>query len=151
MTDETTVAGAATRWALERIGDRSHAGRCLAFVEDAIERPNGIEVFGGSTAQESAKQYGPEPYLPDAPPVSGSLVFYECEGPADGAWRTWGHVGMALGDGRVVHAWDEVRVDDATAIEGLPPRAGWSPARLLGWVPLSRVLEGHRQRRWDDA
>jgi cell wall-associated NlpC family hydrolase len=151
MIDEAIVANVATRWALERIGDRSYAGRCLAFIEDAIERPNGIEVFGGSTARESAEQYGPGPYRPDAPPPSGSLVFYACEGPADGAWRDWGHVGLALGDGRVVHAWDEVRVDEAAAIEGLRPRAGWTPARLLGWVPISRVLVGHRPRRWDDA
>jgi len=151
MTDEATFATTATRWALERIGDRAYAGRCLSFVEDAIERPNEVEVFGGSSARESAEQYGPGPYRPDAPPPAGSLVFYACEGPADGAWRDWGHVGMALGDGRVVHAWDEVRVDDATEVEALPPRAGWTPARLLGWVPLSRVLEGHRPRRGTDG
>ncbi len=151
MTDETTVATTATRWALDHIGDPSYAGRCLSFVEDAVERPNEVEVFGGSSARESAERYGPGPYRPEAPPPAGSLIFYACEGPADGAWRDWGHVGMALGDGRVVHAWDEVRVDDATEIEGLPPRAGWTPARLLGWVPLSRVLEGHRPRRWTDG
>jgi hypothetical protein len=151
MTDEAAVADAATRWALERIGDRSYAGRCLAFVEDAIERPNDIEVFGGSTARESAEQYGPAPYRPEAPPPAGSLVFYACEGPADGAWRDWGHVGMALPDGRLVHAWNVVRVDDISAIEALPPRPEWTEARLLGWVPLSRVLEGHRARRWTDG
>jgi hypothetical protein len=151
MTDEAAVANAATRWALDRIGDRSYAGRCLAFVEDAIERPNEIEVFGGSSARESADQYDPELYSAEAPPAAGSLVFYACDGPAAGEWRDWGHVGMALGDGRVVHAWDEVRVDEAAAIEALPPRAAWTPARLIGWVPLTRVLDGHRPRRLGDG
>jgi NlpC/P60 family len=151
MIDETAIANAGARWALDRIGDRSYAGRCLSFVEDAIERPNDMEIFGGSTAQESADQYGPKPYRPTAPPAAGSLVFYSCEGPAEGAWRNWGHVGMALGDGRVVHAWDEVRVDGAADLEALPPRPGWSSARLIGWVPLTRVLHGHRPRRWGDG
>jgi hypothetical protein len=151
MTDEAAVASAATRWALERLGDRMYAGRCLAFVEDAIERPNGIEIFGGSSARESAEQYGPAPVGSDATPPVGSLVFYASEGPAEGAWRDWGHVGLALGDGRVVHAWDVVRVDGVTDVESLSPREGWTSARLLGWVPLSRVLEGHRPRRWSDG
>jgi cell wall-associated NlpC family hydrolase len=151
VTDEAAIARAATRWALDRTGDRSYVGRCLAFVEDAIERANGIEIFGGSTARESAEQYGVGPYRADAPPHAGSLVFYACEGPADGAWRDWGHVGMALGDGLVVHAWDEVRVDEATSIETLPPAAGWTSAQLIGWVSMARVLEGHQPRRWGDG
>jgi cell wall-associated NlpC family hydrolase len=150
MTDEVAAARAATRWALDRLGDRSYGDRCLAFVEDAIERANGIEIFGGSSARESAEQYGPRP-LPEQPVVAGSLVFYACEGPVDGVWRDWGHVGMALGDGRVVHAWDEVRIDRAEDVETLRPRTGWSRPRLVGWVPLSRVLDGHRSRAWGDG
>jgi len=151
MTDEAAVARAATGWAMGRIGDRTYALRCLAFVEDAIERANGIEIFGGSSAQESAEMYGTQPLVSGTPPRAGSLVFYACEGSADGRWRDWGHVGIALGDGRVVHAWDEVRVDPAEDVETLLPRAGWSQPRLLGWVPLSRVLEGHRPRSWADG
>jgi len=30
---------------------------CLAFVEDALERSNEIEIFGGDTAKESADLY----------------------------------------------------------------------------------------------
>ena len=151
MRDESAIADTATRWAVDRMGDRSYSGRCLAFVEDAIERANGIEIFGGSTARESAEQYGPGQYDTDAPPPAGSLVFYSCEGPADGAWRDWGHVGIALGDGRVAHASGVVRADEATQIEALPPVSGWTPARLIGWVPLARVLEGHRPRDWPDG
>jgi cell wall-associated NlpC family hydrolase len=151
MNDEATIADAATRWALAHVGDGSYAQRCLAFVEDAIERASDIEIFGGSSARESADLYGPRPMDSDAPIAAGSLVFYACEGPTEGSWRDWGHVGMALGDGTVFHAWDVVRVDRATAVEMLSPREGWSQPQLLGWVPLSRVLEGHRRRRWADG
>ena len=139
---------AAVAWALGRVGERTYPLRCLAFVEDAYERPNGIEVFGGDSAAESAARYATEPYDPLAPPPAGAFVFYACGGPVDGTYRDWGHVGLALGDGRVVHAWDEVRVDDARQVEDLGPAAGWTAPRLIGWAPPGRILEGHRARDW---
>lgn len=142
------LATAAIDWALRHLGDRGYALRCLAFVEDAYERANGIEVFGGSSATESAALYGLRPYALDDPPPAGALVFYACGGPVDGTWRDWGHVGLALGDGRVVHAWDVVRIDPAGSVEGLEPAAGWTRPRLLGWASLERLLEGHRPSRW---
>jgi cell wall-associated NlpC family hydrolase len=119
-------------------------------VEDAYERPNAIEIFGGDTAAASARQYGTTPYDPAAPPPAGSFVFYACGGPVDGTHRDWGHVGLALGDGRVVHAWDEVRVDDARAVQALRPAAGWTAPRLIGWTPVARILEDHQPRDWAD-
>ena len=110
------LASAAVGWALERVGQPGYALRCLAFVEDALERPNGIEIFGGSSAAESAAQYGLHPFTPGATPPAGSFVFYDAEGPIDGTHRSWGHVGLSLGDGRVVHTWDVIRIDDARAV-----------------------------------
>lgn len=142
------LAAAAIDWALARVGQEGYALRCLAFVEDAYERANEIEVFGGASATESAALYGLSPYVADEPPPAGSLVFYACGGPVDGAWRDWGHVGLALGDGRVVHAWDVVRVDEAAAVGALAPAPGWTAPRLLGWTPAERLLAGHRARAW---
>jgi cell wall-associated NlpC family hydrolase len=122
--------------------------RCLAFVEDAYERPNGIEIFGGDNAAESAERYGTTPYDQSVPPPVGAFVFYACDGPVDGTRQYWGHVGLALGDGRVVHAWDEVRVDDARDLEDLSSAAGWTAPRFVGWTPPTRILEGHRRRDW---
>lgn len=150
MSDEA-LAAAAVDWALARVGDRSYALRCLAFVEDAYERANQIEVFGGATATESAELYGLEPYREDDPPPAGSLVFYAAEGPIGGQRRDWGHVGLALGDGRVIHAWDEVRVDPATELQGLTPAEGWTTPVIIGWTPRDRVLQGHRPRHWADG
>ena len=145
------LAQRAVAWALARRGDPAYAGRCLAFVEDAYERANQIEVFGGSSAAESAELYGTHPYDRASPPPIGSLVFYACSGPLGGVRRPWGHVGLAVGDGRVVHAWDVVRVDAAEAVSALPPAEGWDPAELTGWTPVERVLQGYRPRRWDLA
>jgi cell wall-associated NlpC family hydrolase len=125
--------------------------RCLAFVEDAYERPNGIEIFGAGSAAASAKQYGTTPYDPLTPPPAGAFIFYACGGPVGGVQREWGHVGLALGDGRVVHAWDEVRVDDAREVERLRPEVGWTSPRTLGWTGPERILEGHRRRDWPDG
>jgi len=48
----------AIRWAKEHLGATEYAGRCLSFVEDAYEKGNHVEIFGGSSAQESADEYG---------------------------------------------------------------------------------------------
>jgi cell wall-associated NlpC family hydrolase len=144
-------ASSAVAWALACVGERTYPLRCLAFVEDAYERANETEVFGGASARQSAELYGVEPYRADSPPPVGSLVFYRCSGLQHGEDIDWGHVGIALGDGRIVHAWDEVRADDATAIGSLAPAAGWTKPALLGWTPVERLLSGHRRRSWTDA
>jgi hypothetical protein len=69
----------------------------------------------------------------------------------DGVRRDWGHVGLAMGDGGVVHAWDVVRLDDARAVCALPPAPGWEAPRLIGWAPPAQVLRGHVSRDWDAA
>jgi hypothetical protein len=149
MTLDLTRCGAnAAAWALNHEGSTAYATRCLAFVEDAIERSNGIEIFGGDYAAESARLY--EASLNTDTPPMHALVFYESVGELFGVRRDWGHVGLSLGDGRVVHAWDRVRVDGHRALEGLAPAAGWQPLRWVGWVPLGCALEGARPRTWDE-
>ena len=131
----------AVAWSLEHVGSPSYALRCLSFVEDAYEQPNRIEVFGGATARESADLYRARGNAPDAP--RGSFVFFDTTGPADGELRDWGHVGIALGDGRLVHAWPEVRVDPIDAVPTLPS-GDWSSPRYAGWAGPSTILDGAR-------
>lgn len=50
-----------------------------------------------------------------------------------------GHCGIALGDGRVIHARDKVRIDDYHAIEKLTAVTGDHP-KYIGWVPVAGVL-----------
>lgn len=138
-TDTREYAANAIVWARARLGDTDYATRCLAFVEDAIERSNGIEVFGGDYAAESARLYGSAENS-GVPPL-GALVFYDGVGDIMGTRRNWGHVGLSLGNGLVIHAWDRVRIDDHRAIAALSPAPGWEPLSAAGWAPLSRVLE----------
>lgn len=137
----------AAAWAMSFLGATAYATRCLAFVEDAIERANGLEVFGGDDAAESARMYGAE--ANSGPPPAGALAFYSSVGELFGDRRDWGHVGLSLGGGQVVHAWDRVRIDEYRDLESLTPASGWEPLRWVGWVPLDRVLVGSRPRDWE--
>lgn len=136
----------ALNWAQEQLGTTDYRFRCLAFVEDAYEQSNQIELFGGSTAHESAQEYGV--ISGDEAPPRGAFVFYDCWGVLDevcpGEYRNWGHVGLSLGDGRVIHAWDRVRIDDYHAVELLPGAPGWTSPRYTGWTPVQRALQGCR-------
>ncbi len=138
------IAERAIRWAMPLVGKSGYAGRCLAFVEDAIEQANSLEIFGGDCAAESADIY--EAGNADASPPRGALVFYDWEGPLHGKVRNWGHVGLALEDGKILHAWDRVRIDDCRAVEKLPVPPDSSPLRYRGWAPLERVLLGMQRR-----
>ena len=82
---------------------------CLAFVEDAYEQSNSIEMFGGSTAKESADMYGTTAV---GNPKKGDFVFYNATGPIDGIVKNWGHVGLCIGDEKIIHTWDTIRIDN---------------------------------------
>ncbi len=144
--DYQTYIENAVKWAKEQLGSDAYLFMCLAFVEDAYEKGNAIEIFGGSTATESAEEYGVHTE-PETPPL-GAFVFYACSGPIKGVEKNWGHVGLSCGDGRVIHAWDKVREDDYLAIEHLAGAPGWTSPRYIGWTPVERIMQGHQKRSW---
>ena len=53
----------------------------------------------------------------------------------DESWRD-----ISLGEGRILHAWDMVRIDDYREIEAMTALSGDRP-RYIGWVPIERVLK----------
>jgi cell wall-associated NlpC family hydrolase len=129
--------GRAIAWALDHLGSPNYDLRCLSFVEDAYEKANAIEVFGGSSAKESAELYGAADSEGEPPP--GAFVFFDTHGVVDGVDRDWGHVGLAIGDGRMVSAWEVVRVDriaDFPTVES----GSWSQPVYVGFAPPERVL-----------
>jgi cell wall-associated NlpC family hydrolase len=135
---------AALRWALARSGDVSYRGRCYGFLEDALELAGGIELDGqGTTAKEAALAYG---CRTDGPAPRGAYVFFDATGPLDDVIKNWGHIGLSLGDGRIVHAWDVVRADTVATVERLVGPPGWSPLTYLGWAPIERILVNARRR-----
>jgi len=90
MSYQSYIANA-VKWAREQMGSADYRFRCLAFVEDAYEKANGVEIFGESTAKESAEAFGVKADL--AIPPAGAFVFYDCSGPIDEIEKNWGHVG----------------------------------------------------------
>jgi cell wall-associated NlpC family hydrolase len=129
----------AISWAISNQTDSTYQYKCLAFVEDAYERSNNIEMFGGSTATESAEMYG---YNNGQPP-KGSFVFYSATGPIDGAVKNWGHVGLCIGNNKVIHTWDTIRIDNYLEIELLQNAPGWTQPKYLGWTPPEVFLKGY--------
>ena len=70
----------------------------------------------------------------------GAFVFYDCICPSENGPVNWGHCGISLGEGNVIHAWDAVRIDNYRDIERLTALSGDHP-RYIGWVPVERVLQ----------
>lgn len=142
--DPAKIVERALRWALDHLGSADYPGLCYAFCEDAYELGAQIILDGqGTTAREAADAYGVQA---QSPAPRGSYVFYDCAGPVEGVARNWGHMGLSLGDGRIVHAWGIVRVDEIRAVEALEPPPGWSRPRYLGWAPVERILVGMQAR-----
>ncbi|MBR0137848.1 MAG: hypothetical protein IJM15_05510, partial [Erysipelotrichaceae bacterium] len=125
------------RWTESKLGSTEYAGWCLSFIEDALEISNGIEIFGGDSAKESCEMY--KDALQYGVPQQGAFVFYDCLCLSEKGPVNWGHCGISLGDGFVIHAWDKVRIDNYLDIEKLTAITGDHP-KYLGWVPLERVL-----------
>lgn len=124
-------------WAKERLGHPEFAGWCLSFIEDALEMSNEIEIFGGDSAKESSELYADA--MRPGVPERGAFAFYDCLCPSEDGPVNWGHCGIGLGDGCIIHAWDVVRIDGYLDIEKMTALTGDHP-RYLGWVPLDRVL-----------
>jgi len=134
----------AIRWAKSQLGSKAWPFRCLAFVEDAYEISNKVEIFGGDSAKESADEYGV--MTTQGFPPRGAFVFYDCFGPLNGRYKNWGHVGLSLGDGNVIHSWDRVRIDHYLDIQNLTPGAEkWIKPKYAGWTPVERVFRGYRK------
>jgi len=49
MMNYQTCIKNAVEWGEEHLGSDKYTFLCLAFVEDAYEKSNKIEIFGGST------------------------------------------------------------------------------------------------------
>jgi cell wall-associated NlpC family hydrolase len=137
----------AIQWAYRYLGSTDYTFKCLGFVEDALEQSNNIEIFGGDTAKESADLY--KDSMQTEIPPKGTFVFYNCIGTIDGITKNWGHVGLAIGDGNVIHTWDKVRVDMYLDIASLITAPGWEKAQYLGWVPLERLLVGYQKKGYE--
>ena len=134
----------AVRWSKTELESTAYAFRCLAFVEDAYEISNAVEIFGGSSAKESADEY--EAWKNTGIPPLGAFVFYDCVGTLFDTYKNWGHVGLSIGQGEAIHAWDRVRIDNYLDIQNLSAASGWTKPQYIGWVSVERIFQGYRQK-----
>lgn len=134
----------AVRWANGKLGSDAYPFKCLAFVEDCYETSNNIEMFGEDCARGSADLYEAHKY--EGEPPLGAFVFYSCQGDFHGEAKDWGHVGIHVGGGQVIHSWRVVRKDHYTDIPKLTPAGSFDSPRYIGWVPAERFLQGYRDR-----
>ena len=81
------------------LGSSDYRSLCLAFIEDALEKGNGMEIFGGASAKESYELY--KDALQTGDPERGAFVFYDCLCPTKDGLMDYGHCGISLGDGTV--------------------------------------------------
>lgn len=75
-------------WALQHLNSTEYTFMCLGFIEDALERSNNIEIFGGDTAKESADLY--KDSMLTGMPQKGTFVFYNCCGIISGIAKKLG-------------------------------------------------------------
>jgi hypothetical protein len=146
MTEFDRYIENAVRWALAQLDSTDYLFRCLAFVEDAYEQSNQVEIFGSDTAKGSADEY--EAFRNVAFPPKGAFVFYDCWGIINGMHRNWGHVGLTIdeNEGKIIHAWDRVRIDSYLDIEELKTGPGWTKPKYIGWAPVERIFQGYRKK-----
>jgi len=135
--DKSIVVSKMISWAKDNLGNPNYAGWCLSFIEDALEVSNDIEIFGGDSAKESSEMY--KDGLRQGEPELGAFVFYDCLCLSDEGPVNWGHCGISLGNGNVIHAWDVVKENNYLEIERMTSNAGDYP-KYLGWVPIERVM-----------
>ena len=136
MTIEETVNNT-IEWAMGKFGNAEYAGWCLSFIEDALEKGNDIEIFGGDSVKESCEMYSDA--LRTGDPERGAFVFYDCLCLSENGPVNWGYCGICPGDGQIIHAWDRIRINHYRDIEHLTALTGDHPG-YIGWVPLKRVL-----------
>ena len=131
----------AIHWAKAKVGLEQYPFRCLAFVEEAYEESNNVEIFGCSTAKESAEEFGAKNNI--GYPAIGSFVFYDAFGSIDNEYKNYGHVGLHIGNGNIVHTWDKIRIDNYLEVQDLISAPGWTKPKFIGWVPVERIFNGY--------
>lgn len=56
-----------------------------------------------------------------------------------------GGVGLSIGNGEVIHAWDKVRITNYLDVEKLTTAPGWEKPKFIGWVLLERIMVGFQR------
>lgn len=129
-------------WAMKYLDSTDYSFKCLGFVKDALELSNNIKIFEVNCAKESADIY--QAHKSKGIPPKGSFVYYDCIGSIKGLEKNWGHVGLAIDDGLVLHTWDKIRINHYREIETLLNAPGWTKPKYIGWVSIKNIMDYRR-------
>ena len=102
----------AIKWSFDHLNSGDYPFLCLSFVKKAYDIKdlyNQVK-YTFEYAKEAAEKTGAAANK-GKPIPRGSYVYFDWYGIVDGIYDNWGHVGIALGDGQIIHAYGEVRVD----------------------------------------
>lgn len=104
LSSETASPGIETAisWAQAQMnaGNTSYSYWCLKFIGDAF-RQGGINNAGYSTATQAGNSLITST---STNPPRGAVVFWDWYGTINGVYANYGHVGISLGNGKVIHA-----------------------------------------------
>ncbi len=132
--------GEAISWASKKLGDRDYPSKCLGFLQGKPGHYDGAYYHEGNycnlTRYDYAKQAADALGITtNGIPPCGAYVFYDWWGTVDGEYKNWGHVGLSLGNGQIIHALTsggvcEIRKDDYRSVEELLGTTG----KYIGWA-----------------
>ena len=138
----------------EEVEDAVKKNAIVLFPVGVVEAhgphlPLGTDIFIALNKALEVKRYfeaegGECVIMQKGNPDRGAFVFYDCICNSENGQVNWGHCGISLGDGNVIHAWDVVRKDNYPEIENMTALSGYHP-KYIGWVPLERVLTQSEQ------
>lgn len=132
----------AIEWAKSKIGSEEWYGWCLRFVRQAfgLGKKEPIYPLGWGSANDARRSLEKRGifYSEDRNPPRGVLVFFST---TPGTYKVYGHVGISLGNGKVIHAYSKVREDSIDEIEKLknidtylgwayPPKEWFGPHKI---------------------
>jgi PKD repeat protein len=141
-------AETAISWAQQRIGSEKWWNYCLRFVANAFMQEED-KPAGWNSALEAARDYVNFDRLNQMPygwrmAPRGAIIFFDKEGA-----NQYGHVGIYLGNGSIIHAYGTVQVSTIEEALGKPdigqylgwsyPPEVWRPTSVANQLPVAQA------------
>jgi len=137
----------ALNWAFSKLGSTEYKYECLSFVEDAYANAGSDPRNNIPIPEDTGFRYAKyvaeflNTKIGTKIPPRGAWMFYDWTGWIDlnengvkdsGEIRNWGHVGISLGDGNVIHALGKVQTNSAEEMEEISIQG--EKLRYIGWA-----------------
>ena len=139
--------GQAIAWAEDAIEVKpTYNKRCLKFVQDAYDEETGAntDIDRSGYAKEAAEKLNAAENNEGLPP-KGTFVFYDWYGEVDGVYDHWGHVGLSIGNGEIIHNFGtSIKKQDYKSLDQTTlPYIGWAYPPLTPPINRRYPLSGN--------